>query len=105
MIKPTTLPRLSVMPAGHCDAYTLQALAQEEVGTVLGHLKDDYDFIIIDVSPVMPVTDAMMIGQHVDAVILSVLKNVSRMPGLSTPPSNGWLRAWIFRYLGAHCHR
>ena len=81
-IKPTTLARLAVLPAGRCDSYTLQALAQEEVGTILGHLKEDYDFIVIDVSPVLPVPDAMMIGQHCDAVILSVLRNVSRLPAV-----------------------
>ncbi len=81
-IKPTSLPRLALLPAGKCDAHALQALAQEEVGQILGHLKEDYDFIVIDVSPVLPVPDAMMIGQHADAVILSVLHNVSRLPAI-----------------------
>ena len=82
VIKPTTLPRLSLLPAGRCDTYTLQALAQEEVGNMVRHLKQEYDFIIIDVSPVLPVPDAIMIGQLVDAVILSVLRNVSRLPAV-----------------------
>ena len=82
VIKPTKLPRLSLLPAGQCDPYTLQALAQEEVGNILRHLKEEYDFIIIDVSPVLPVPDAMMIGQLADAVILSVLRNISRLPAV-----------------------
>jgi capsular exopolysaccharide synthesis family protein len=82
VIKPTTLPRLSVLPAGQCDPHTLQALAQEEVGTLIGRLKEEYDFVVIDVSPALPVSDAVMLGQHADAVILTVMKNFSRLPAV-----------------------
>ena len=43
-------------------------------------LRKQYDFIILDSSPVLPVTDALILGQHVDGVILSVLRDVSRAP-------------------------
>ena len=33
-IKPTALSRLWLMPAGHCDAHAVQALAQDNVGTM-----------------------------------------------------------------------
>jgi capsular exopolysaccharide synthesis family protein len=81
-IRPTSLPRLAVLPAGRADSRTLQALAQEEVGGLIGRLKSEYDFVVVDVPPVLPVPDAMMIGQHADAAILAVLRNVSRLPAV-----------------------
>ena len=48
--------------------------------TLFYHLKEDYEFVIIDVSPVLPVADALVIGQHVDAVLFSVLRDVSKIP-------------------------
>ncbi len=81
-IRPTSLPRLALLSAGRADPHTLQALAQEEVGNIIGRLKADYDFVVIDVPPALPVPDAMMIGQHADAAILAVLRNVSRLPAV-----------------------
>jgi capsular exopolysaccharide synthesis family protein len=81
-IRPTALPRLALLPAGRADAGALRALAQEQVGTLIGRLKSGYDFVVVDVPPVLPVPDALMIGQHADAVILAVLRNVSRLPAV-----------------------
>jgi Mrp family chromosome partitioning ATPase len=38
--------------------------------------------VIVDASPILPVVDTRLIGQHVDAVLLSVLRDVSRAPKL-----------------------
>ena len=35
-----------------------------------------------DSSPVLPVADALSLGQHVDAVVFSILRNVSRLPAV-----------------------
>src|SRR5207253_9825400 len=58
----------------------IQALAQDEVQTLFFHFKEEYEFVIIDVSPVLPVADALVIGQHTDAVLFSVLRDVSKLP-------------------------
>ncbi len=76
----TALNRLSLLPAGRCDRHALEALSQEALGKVLGALKELYDFVILDVSPVLPVSDALQLGQHVDGVLLSVLRDVTRLP-------------------------
>ena len=81
-IRPTPLPRLWMMPAGQCDAHATQALAQKEVRILLNRLKEQYDFIVLDSSPVLPVADALSLGQHVDAVVFSILRNVSRLPAV-----------------------
>jgi polysaccharide biosynthesis transport protein len=79
-IKQTPISRLWLLPAGKIDAHALQALAQEGVSAIFEWLEDQYDFIIIDSSPILPVPDALMLGKQADAVLLSVMKDVSRMP-------------------------
>lgn len=81
-VRPTSISRLWVMPAGHWDSHAVQALAQDGVGTLFKQLKEEFDFIIVDSSPVLPVNDSLMLGQHVDGVIFSILRDVSRIPAV-----------------------
>lgn len=69
-----------LMPAGRVDARALQGLACDDLRTLLDGLVLRYDFVIIDSAPVLPVADSLVIGQAVDAVIFSVLREVSRLP-------------------------
>lgn len=81
-IKPTTLGRLWLMPAGHFDSHAVQALAQDSMRTLFEQLKQQYDFIIVDSCPVLPVADSLLLGQHVDGVLFTVLRDVSRVPAV-----------------------
>jgi len=80
VVRPTPLSRLWLMPAGHWDSHAVQALAQESVRDMFSQLKTQYDFVVVDSCPVLPVADALLLGQHVDAVIFSILRDVSRVP-------------------------
>jgi Mrp family chromosome partitioning ATPase len=71
---------LSVVPAGQCDAIALQALAQGSIQPIFAQLRQQFDFIIVDSCPVLPVADSLLIGQQADAVVFSILRDVSRMP-------------------------
>lgn len=81
-IRPTALSRLWVVPAGHWDSHAVQALAQDGVRQLFARLKEQYDFIVVDSCPVLPVADSLLLAQHVDAVVFSVLKDVSRLPAV-----------------------
>jgi capsular exopolysaccharide synthesis family protein len=81
-IKPTMTGRLWLMPAGKVDAHSLQALAQDGLASVFERLKEQYDFIILDTSPVLPVPDALLLAQQADTVLLSVLRDHSRLPAV-----------------------
>jgi capsular exopolysaccharide synthesis family protein len=81
-VKPTLLSRLWLLPAGHWDSHAVQALAQDGVGGLFEQLKEQYDFVIVDSCPVLPVADSLLLGQHVDGVIFSVLRDVSRIPAV-----------------------
>ena len=80
VIRPTPADDLNLMPAGNCDGLSLQAIAQEGFRDVLQTLKKRYDFIIIDSAPVLPVVDTMLLAQQVDAVLFSIMRDVSRIP-------------------------
>lgn len=77
-IRPTRLPGLWLLPGGRCDGEAVQALAKDAIGGVLDGLRPEFDFIVLDSAPVLTVSDSLSIGQHVDATIVSVLKDVSQ---------------------------
>lgn len=82
IVYPAT-PNLSIIPAGQMDeARAMEALGRGDLQVYIDELKSQYDFIIIDSAPVLPVADSLLISQHVDAVILSVLHDVSRVPSV-----------------------
>jgi polysaccharide biosynthesis transport protein len=81
-VRPTTIGGLSLLPAGQCSPETLVALAQDGMGELVRQLRDQYEFVLVDSSPVLPVADAPQIGRHMDAVIFSVLRDVSRLPSV-----------------------
>lgn len=81
-VRATSFSRLWVLPAGNGDAHAIQALAQDSVRTLFEQLKQQYDFIIIDAPPVLPVTDSLLLGQHVDGVLFAILTDVSRAPAV-----------------------
>ncbi|MGH7221782.1 MAG: CpsD/CapB family tyrosine-protein kinase, partial [Gemmataceae bacterium] len=99
VIRPTAVSGLSLLPAGIWDSQVSQVLAQSHARTLFDQLRKNYDFILVDSSPVLPVADALMIGQVVDAVIFSVLCEVSRLPSVYTATQR--MAALGIRSLGA----
>jgi capsular exopolysaccharide synthesis family protein len=80
VIQATRAPGLSIITAGAVDTGALQALARGDLQAIFDVLKTQYDFIIVDSAPVLPVADTLVVSQHVDAVIFAILKEVSRVP-------------------------
>jgi polysaccharide biosynthesis transport protein len=99
VVRPTPLSRLWLVPAGSWDSHAVQSLAQDGVRALLAGLKGQYEFLIVDSCPVLPVADSLLLGQHVDAVIFSVLRDVSRMPAVHAAHQR--LTALGVRTLGA----
>jgi capsular exopolysaccharide synthesis family protein len=81
-IRPTHVRGLSLIPAGEWSAHSTSALAQEGVAALLARLRRDYAFIVVDSSPVLPVVDPLLLGQHADGVLFSILHDVSRLPSV-----------------------
>lgn len=80
-VQPTAVPNLWVIPAGQCSHRVITALAQgHPLETLFNRLRGQFDFIIVDSCPVLPVADALLIGQHVDGVVFSIMQDVSQLP-------------------------
>ena len=69
-----------MLPAGHWDTHAIQALAQDGAGGFFTRLKGQFDFIVIDACPVLPVADALLLSTHVNTVLLAVRSGVSHLP-------------------------
>ena len=80
MIQPTGTEHLSVLPAGRCDRQAMAALANGGAGPLFKQLRQQYDFVIIDSSPILPVADTRFVSQHADTVVLSVFRDLSEVP-------------------------
>lgn len=77
MVQPTDTDFFSVVTAGNWNRQVLPALANGSVGSLLDQLRERFDFVIVDSSPLLPVVDTRLVCQHVDSVLLSVLRDVS----------------------------
>jgi capsular exopolysaccharide synthesis family protein len=79
-LRPTRASGLWMMTAGRCDDESLHELAKEGVDEIFKQLRSAFDYIIIDASPVLASADALVMGQYVDAAVMSVLRDASRVP-------------------------
>ena len=80
IIQPTSAPLLSLLTAGRCDASAIEALAHGSLQRLFDEVRGQFDYIIVDSAPVLAVADSLQVCQHVDAVLFSVLRDVSRLP-------------------------
>lgn len=83
VILPTRQDGLYVVPAGLLTGEALRQLAQGGMSGLMERLRSEFDFIILDSSPLLPVTDGLMLSQYVDGVIVSVRRDVSQYPKVS----------------------
>ena len=83
VIHQTTEPNLQAIPAGRVNEPALKALARDGAKHVFDQLRIDYDFIVVDSSPLLFVADAGALGNTVDGSILVTRQSVSRLPVVS----------------------
>jgi capsular exopolysaccharide synthesis family protein len=69
--------RLRVLASGPIPPNPSELLASERAGEVLAALAQQADIVLIDAPPVLPVTDAAVLANRVDATLLVVSANVT----------------------------
>ncbi len=79
-IQSTATSNLSVITAGRWNRMALSALANGGAYSFFKELRDDYEFVIIDTSPILPIADARFVSQYVDSVVLCVFCDISESP-------------------------
>ncbi len=71
---------LALVTAGRWDRTALASLSNGAAASMFKQLREEFEFVILDTSPVLPVPDSRFVSQHVDAVVLSVFRDVSEAP-------------------------
>jgi polysaccharide biosynthesis transport protein len=79
-VRSTEIGMLHFIPAGQCDPLAVDSLPRDQFRHLLATLRARFDFIIVDSSPLLCVPDSLIISQHVDAALFSILREVSRVP-------------------------
>jgi capsular exopolysaccharide synthesis family protein len=74
----TEVENLFVLPAGPIPPNPAEIFHSERFKRMLGKLQKRFDRIVIDSSPVLPVTDATILSTHVDFSVVVVRSHVTR---------------------------
>jgi succinoglycan biosynthesis transport protein ExoP len=84
VVHPTGIDNLWMIAGGQWDQRATAALARTRLTAILNALREQYEYIIVDSAPLLPVVDSLLLGQHADGVIISVLREVSQLPQVHT---------------------
>ncbi len=69
-LQPSEVGPMDVLVSGPVPTNPSELLGSEMMLKTIRELESNYDIVIIDTPPVLPVTDALLIGVHVDAVVV-----------------------------------
>lgn len=70
VIRTTPVPNLLYMSAGSRPPNPNELFASESFGTMVGRLRREFDFIVLDCPPILGFADARSISSHTDGVVL-----------------------------------
>jgi capsular exopolysaccharide synthesis family protein len=73
---------LSVIPSGEIPLNPLELIDSEKFDELLKKIKEEFDFIIFDTPPLLPVIDTLEMGTKMDGVLLVVKAGVTERPVL-----------------------
>lgn len=79
VIRKTSIANLYYLSAGTIPPNPSEILGSNQMESFLEKLKNDFDYVIIDSPPIIPVTDAEIIAQISDGTILVVSTNSTEM--------------------------
>ncbi len=69
-IHPTAMDHIDFIPRGKHPHNPASLLMNDNFGQLMAALKSQYDYIIIDSPPVLAASDAMVLGQYADKVLM-----------------------------------
>ncbi|MGH3426226.1 MAG: CpsD/CapB family tyrosine-protein kinase, partial [Mycobacteriales bacterium] len=93
---------LVLLTSGPLPPDPTQFLNNDAVGEILAELRDNYDVVLVDSPPVLPVSDAMILSTKVDAMVVithagaldrDTLEELGRVLSLSATPRLGFVLA------------
>ncbi|MCB0329192.1 MAG: polysaccharide biosynthesis tyrosine autokinase [Bdellovibrionales bacterium] len=66
------IKRITIIPAGSIPPNPAELIGSLEMKRILEQLREQYDFVIIDSPPILPVTDSVVLSRYVDGAVLVV---------------------------------
>ena len=63
-------PNLYLLPAGPTPPYPAELIGSQRMHTLVEQWRTEFDFIVLDSPPVLPVTDAQLLEEMADATVL-----------------------------------
>ena len=76
----TAVENLCVLTAGEPTTNLREAAHSGEIDAFLNELRASFEIVIVDACPILPVVDARLLGKLCDAVILTLVRDISRLP-------------------------
>jgi capsular exopolysaccharide synthesis family protein len=73
------LENFFILPAGVPGEGGTHLFMRPTATELFVRLRQEFEYVIFDCSPVLPVVDALLVGAHTDGVILSVRRRVSQL--------------------------
>ena len=98
-VQPTAIDGLFAVTGGACDYAAITALSRPESAAAIKHYRDSFDHVVIDAGPVLAFADVLLLGQLSDIVLVATMRDVSRMPQVTSAVDR--LRSVGVRVLGA----
>ena len=71
------VPHLDVLTAGEVVEYPSDIVDSSKLPAIFEYVRDEYDVVIIDTPPVLSVTDAVVLAEKSDGVVLVVKNEVA----------------------------
>jgi len=71
-VKLTDIENLFVLPAGKVPSNPSELIGRHHMATILAEMKQEYDFILCDVPPILVVSDAALLAANLDGVLILV---------------------------------
>ena len=78
----TDVENLHVLPTGSSVPNPAEVLGSEKMRDLIEQLRGDFDCIVIDTSPVLAVTDPLLVSKHCDAVVMVHSANLTEQPAV-----------------------
>jgi len=71
------------VPAGSIPSNPSELIGRKHMGDVLAEMKQEYDFVLCDVPPILVVSDAALLASHLDGVLILVRSGIAQAQEVS----------------------
>ena len=81
MVRPSGVEHLDLLPNTVTPPNPAELLGSATMKKLVAEMADQYDFVVFDGAPVLPVTDSVVLSTFLDGVVLLARFNQTRLSG------------------------